>query len=78
MGFDCSLKEVFTVKYNFKFDNGLSEHELNHVLIGEYSGEVVPNSEEVGDYNWLTMEEIKKDNQEKYAPWFKLILEKLD
>ena len=37
MGFVTELKEVFWFVYKATFDNGLTEHELDHVLIGKYN-----------------------------------------
>ena len=36
MGFRTSLKELFSFIYKAPFDNGLTEHELDHVMIGYY------------------------------------------
>jgi len=38
MGFDCSLREVFSFLYKKSFDNGLTEHELDHVFFGKFDG----------------------------------------
>jgi len=79
MGFDCKLKEVFSFIYKIKFDNDLSEHEYNHIFTGSFSGNPEPNSEEVEDWKWIDMINLKKDireNPEKYTYWFKLIINK--
>ena len=34
MGFEVPLKELFSFIYKAPFDNGLTEHEFDHVLIG--------------------------------------------
>jgi hypothetical protein len=34
MGFNTELKELFHFIYKAPFDNGLTEHELDHVMIG--------------------------------------------
>jgi isopentenyl-diphosphate delta-isomerase len=37
------------------------------------------NPDEVADYKWIGIEELKKDtakNSESYTQWFKIILEK--
>ena len=79
-GFDTELKEKFSFIYEAHFDNGLTEKELDHVFIGYYDGEVNPNPEEIDEMKWIGMEELKKDvkeNPDKYAPWFKIILQKI-
>ena len=60
--------------------NGLTEHEFNSVIFGEYTGEVKPNPEEVGDWKWIKKDELVKDvkaNPNKYTSWFKVILERM-
>ena len=79
MGFDCLLEEKHSFVYKVSFDNGLTENEFDHVLIGKYDGQIAINPKEVGDSEWISLEELKKDiakNTTKYAPWFKIIIEK--
>ena len=38
MGFKTNLKEIFSFVYKARFDNGLTEHELDHVMIGNFNG----------------------------------------
>ena len=61
MGFEVPLKELFSFIYKAPFDNGLTEHEFDHVLIG-YSDELpVINPEEVADYQYRSLEYIQQD-----------------
>ena len=81
MGLDCELKELFNFVYKIEFDNGLSEWELDHFLIGDFYGEADPNPEEVGEWKWIDMDELRKDIEENphhYTYWFKAILRKID
>ena len=76
MGFTCNLKEVFSFIYKAPFDNGLTEHELDHVMIGYYNNNPVINKEEVENFKWMTLEEVKSDidlQPEIYTEWFKII-----
>ena len=78
MGFDCELKEIFSFIYKAKVGT-LTEHELDHVFIGRYNGDVHFNPDEVGGYKWVTIESLRKDVQthpELYTEWFKIALEK--
>ena len=78
MGFDCELKEIFSFIYKDTVGT-LTEHELDHVFIGMYDGEVHPNPGEVDDYKWVTIESLKehvKTHPEAYTEWFKIALEK--
>jgi isopentenyl-diphosphate delta-isomerase len=79
MGFSCELKELFSFIYKAPFDNGLTEHELDHVMIGHYEGAPVINKEEVEDFKWMTLSNVKNDiatNPSNYTAWFKIIFEK--
>jgi isopentenyl-diphosphate delta-isomerase len=76
MGFTTELKEVFSFIYKAPFDNGLTEHELDHVLIGNFEGKPEINKEEVEDYKWMLLEDVKSDinnNPDLYTAWFKII-----
>lgn len=79
MGFSADLKELFHFIYKAPFDNGLTEHELDHVMIGYYNGEPIINLEEVEDWKWMSIEAIRTDMQqhpELYTVWFKIIFQK--
>lgn len=79
MGFVTDLKELFSFIYKAPFDNGLTEHELDHVMIGHYSKSPNINPEEVEGWKWMTPAAVKEDisdNPEIYTVWFKIIFEK--
>lgn len=76
MGFTTSLKEITSFIYKAPFDNGLTEHELDHIMVGYYNEDPVINSEEVEDWKWMKIEDVKKDislNPDLYTAWFKII-----
>ncbi|MGE4346384.1 MAG: isopentenyl-diphosphate Delta-isomerase [Flavobacteriaceae bacterium] len=76
MGFITELKELFSFIYKAPFDNGLTEHELDHVMIGYYSKEPIINSDEVETWKWMNIDEVRKDIQQNpdiYTAWFKII-----
>lgn len=79
MGFVTELTETLSFIYKAPFDNGLTEHEFDHVMIGYYSKEPKINTDEVEDWKWMTLEDIKTDmvlNPDIYTAWFKIIFEK--
>jgi len=79
MGFSTDLKEVFSFIYKAPFDNGLTEHELDHVMIGYYDDAPKLNKEEAEAYKWMPLEDVKKDieeNPQLYTAWFKIIFKK--
>ncbi|SFJ07063.1 isopentenyl-diphosphate Delta-isomerase [Myroides guanonis] len=76
MGFVVPLKELFHFIYKAPFDNGLTEHELDHVMVGYYNENPEINLEEVADWKWMSLEDIKRDmneNADRYTAWFKII-----
>ncbi len=79
MGFDCELKDIFSFIYKAPFDNGLTEHELDHVFVGYCDTEPVINPDEVDSWKWIALDELKKDiknTPDNYTIWFKIIFEK--
>lgn len=78
MGFSTELKELFHFIYKAPFDNGLTEHELDHVMIGYFDGEPEINPEEVESWKWMDIDAIKEDMQQhpdRYTVWFKIIFD---
>lgn len=79
MGFVTELNELFSFIYKAPFDNGLTEHELDHVMMGSYNEAPNINAEEVADWKWMKPQDIKNDileHSDNYTAWFKIIFEK--
>lgn len=79
MGFETELKELFSFVYKAEFDNGLTEHELDHVMLGYFNEAPEINPEEVSAWKWMKPEDIKSDielHPESYTAWFKIIFDK--
>ena len=75
LGFTTSINKAFHFTYKAVFDNGLTEHEFDHVFIGEYEGGMKLNTEEVSEVCYKNMAEIKADiehNAGDYTEWFKI------
>ena len=80
MGFECQLNKVFDFIYRAEFDNGLTEHELDHVYIGYYDRDPVINPEEADNFKWSPVSGLLEEmqmNPTGYTVWFRLILEKI-
>jgi len=81
MGFTTVLTKVFDFIYKAPFDNGLTEHEFDHVFTGIYDGTIVPDKSEVEDFCFMSMDVIKESLQlhpEKYTVWFKIAFPKME
>jgi len=79
MGFVVNLEESISFIYKAPFDNGLTEHEFDHVMIGNYNDEPIINPEEVASWKWMSLQAVKDDiskQPELYTEWFKIIFDK--
>jgi isopentenyl-diphosphate delta-isomerase len=79
MGFVTELLETTSFIYKAPFDNGLTEHEYDHVMVGYYNEVPNINKDEVTDWKWMSLDEVKKDlvmHPEHYTVWFKIIFDK--
>ena len=76
MGFDCELEKLTDFIYKAELDHGLTEHEFDHVFIGEWMGAPDINPDEVASYKWMAVDEVEADmkrNPDRYTEWFKII-----
>jgi len=81
MGFDCQLKRAFSFIYESEMDNDLIEFEFDHVFIGQYNGDIYPNPNEVQDYKFMKIRDIKADiavNPEHYTVWFRKVIDRVE
>lgn len=74
-----ALSDVANFVYRAKLDNGLVEHELDHVLVASAPEVmVVPNPEEVLTYRWWPQSELQTalaQEPECFTAWFPQVLE---
>jgi isopentenyl-diphosphate delta-isomerase len=78
MGIVTSLTHLYHFTYKAEFNNGLTEHELDHVYLGTYNDEPKPDSKEVMEWKYISTDDIIKDvkkQPELYTEWFKLSYE---
>lgn len=79
MGFITDLKDTISFIYKAPFDNGLTEYEFDHILVGRYEEDPILNPEEAAAFKWMNLEDVKKDmevNPQLYTAWFKIIFDK--
>ncbi len=75
MGITCELNWQFSFKYKASFKNGITEHELDHVYTGIFNKNPSPNPDEVAEWKWISIIDLKLDLEkkpEKYTEWFKI------
>jgi len=79
MGFVVELQESISFIYKAPFDNGLTEHEYDYVMLGKYNDAPNINKVEVADWKWMSLENVKVDMElhpKIYTEWFKIIFSK--
>lgn len=78
MGMTADLKFVFKFLYKCNFENGLIEHELDHVFIGQTDDTPHINTDEAMAFSWMSIEDLEahmEKNPDDYTFWFKLIIQ---
>jgi isopentenyl-diphosphate delta-isomerase len=81
MGFDTKLENIFSFIYCETVENNLVEHEYDHVFVGKYEGRINVNRNEVEDFTYMEMSEIKRRINEQpgdYTKWFKIVLPRIE
>ncbi|MDI6721273.1 MAG: isopentenyl-diphosphate Delta-isomerase [Candidatus Aenigmarchaeota archaeon] len=80
LGFATDLRYMFRFEYDAVWNKIWGEHELDHVFVGEYDGKIIPNKDEVEDWKFANIIELKKEmnlHPEKYTPWFRVCLNRV-
>jgi isopentenyl-diphosphate delta-isomerase type 1 len=75
LGFQVLLREIGVFTYRAEFANGLIEHEVDHILVGDFTDTIIirPNPNEVMGHRWSTLSDTIQDcqlNPHLYTPWF--------
>ena len=77
MGLSCYLEKQYSFQYKAEFENGLIEHELDHVFIGITDEIPNPNPEEVSEWRMISTEDLERELSEFpeiFSEWFKIIV----
>lgn len=80
MGIHSPLNFLYSFQYQAAVDNGLIEHELDHIFwaISDETPEI--NVEEVLDYKYISSQELSEDmvrNPGNYTEWFKICFDEV-
>lgn len=80
MGMKCDLVYGFNFTYRAEFEDGLIEHELDHVFFG--TSDEIPkiNKDEVESYKYMDLALLRLSISEEphlYTPWLKICLDKV-
>jgi isopentenyl-diphosphate delta-isomerase len=77
MGIDCPVEPVFSFTYRAEMPGGLTEHEIDHVFVGQFDGDPLPDPREVGEWEWVPAAAIRADivaHPAAYTPWLETAL----
>lgn len=75
MGLQCDIQKAFAFLYHSPVENGLIEHEYDHVFFGYTDTHPTPNPDEVRDYQWtcpVRLQQKIKDQPGHYTYWFRM------
>jgi isopentenyl-diphosphate Delta-isomerase len=78
MGLSSPLEEIGSFVYRTEFDNGLIEHEYDHVLVGHSDKQPTVNLAEVIDWTWMSFAVLQRelrDHPEYFTFWLRVILD---
>jgi len=77
LGFSCKLKSILKFQYQAKFQNIGSENEICYLLTGNYTGDIRQNFDEVSEYKWISIDQLRKEiNDINNSPWLKIAFQK--
>ena len=80
LGFDCPLREVGSFIYKVDLGTGVSEHEFDHVLVGQSDATPKVDPKEASEWALRNVADIQNDLQthpELFSYWFPLALKQM-
>ena len=75
LGFVVPLQPIFSFTYKAEVENGLTEHEFDHVFAGHYEKDIYFNKAEVAAVRYQSMNDIKAElaaAPQLFTTWFRL------
>jgi isopentenyl-diphosphate Delta-isomerase len=75
---ECKVRRVSSFLYRAAVGNGLVEHEIDHVVVGEWNGEPTPDPSEVSEWRWASEPALHADlalHPGRYTPWLAGVLQ---
>jgi isopentenyl-diphosphate delta-isomerase len=80
MGISSMVFHQFRFLYKAGLDNGLTEHELDHVFFAFSDDIPVPDPDEVGDWRYISMDRLETELRQDpaaFTVWLRLIFEQV-
>lgn len=79
MGIECETNFQFSFIYKAEFENGLKEHEFEHVFFGICDEAPILDQSEIKCWKYVDMDSLAKDliiNPNEYTTWLKICFDK--
>lgn len=75
LGVTAEVEEIGSFVYRHTFENGITEYEFDHVLLGQIDRgtPLSPDPAEADAVEWMSAEELERQltrMPEKFTPWF--------
>ena len=80
MGLNCPTDFKFKFTYKTCFDNGLTEHEVDHVYFGKSDETPICDPSEIKNWRYISLEKLEEEinlHPENFSEWLKLCLPKM-
>ena len=81
LGIECPIEKVLEFAYRATDPRSrLTEHEYDHVFMGIFAGDPVPDPLEVGEWKWMSVAALRSDleaHPDRYTPWLPIALDRL-
>jgi len=80
MGVSVDLEHAFSFTYRANLERDLVEHEFDHVLVGRSDDAPSPAAEEVADWRWVGINEIRNqinESPDDFTVWFRLAFDRV-
>lgn len=77
LGIACNIRPLFRFHYTADYDATYGEHEVDHVFLGIYDGDVRPNHDEIEEHRFMPITRLMEDlkvRSHEYTPWFIMAL----
>ncbi len=77
MGIICPLVSTGKLIYEVTLPNGLTEHEVLHVITGRWAGDPRPDPTEVMAWRWVELRDVAAElaaAPERFTSWFRLLM----
>lgn len=77
MGISTPLVPLLRFTYRAELEDGLIEHEVDHVFAGRFDGVPSPDPSEVSEWRWIAPDALEAEltlAPGSFTPWFRMLL----